>query len=222
MNVWRSQNDWQSPDVTALKRILRNSIFGIELHPGAVDLAAFSMALAICDALKPNVIWNELQFDPVLGTNLLKGDFFSLFDEGEPFPLLHPNRWPTAEGWPGLFDVVVGNPPFESSLTDAGVEIDAFLTRIRGTLPDRQAAYLFLEQAAKLLKPGGRLCLLQPSGFLYNRNTARFRKSFFNQVYCEEILDFTSIRNLYDAPTRRPSRFMPGGSWSDAPIGLTT
>ena len=70
-----------------------------------MDLAAFSLALAICDALKPNVIWNELQFDPVLGTNLLEGDFFSLFDEGEPFPLLHPKRWPPAEGWPRLFDV---------------------------------------------------------------------------------------------------------------------
>ncbi len=160
-------------------------------------MAAFSLALAICDALKPKVIWNELQFDPVLGTNLLEGDFFSLFDEGEPFPLLHPRRWPSAEGWPGYFDVVVGNPPFESSLTDCGRRIDAFLAKSRGTLPDRQAAYLFLEQAAKLLKPA-RLCLLQPSGFLYNRKTAQFRKHFFRQVHCDEILDFTSIRNLFD------------------------
>ena len=90
VNVWRFQHGWQAPKVSALKDVLRNSIFGIELHPGAVDLAAFSLALAICDALKPNVIWNELQFDPVLGTNMLEGDFFSLFDEGEPFPLFHP------------------------------------------------------------------------------------------------------------------------------------
>ena len=176
------------------------------------------MALAICDALKPNVIWNELQFDPALGTNLLKGDFFSLFDEGEPFPLLHPNRWPTAEGWPGRFDVVVGNPPFESSLTDAGVEIDAFLARVRGMLPDRQAAYLFLEQAVKLLKPGGSLCLLQPSGFLYNRNTARFRKNFFRQVYCEEILDFTSIRNLYDGADPKLIAVHAKGKLEDRPV----
>jgi len=198
VNVWRLQNGWQSPKVAALKSILRNSIFGIELHPGAVDLAAFSLALAICDALKPNVIWNELQFDPVLGTNLLEGDFFSLFDEGEPFPLLHPRRWPNAEGWPGRFDVVIGNPPFESSLTDAGKEIDDFLSKDRGTLPDKQAAYLFLEQAVKLLNRDGRLCLLQPSGFLYNRKAAQFRKHFFSKFYCKEVLDLTSIRNLFD------------------------
>ena len=198
VNVWRFQNNWQAPNVAALKGILKNSIFGIELHPGAVDLAAFSLALAICDALKPNVIWNELQFDPVLGNNLLEGDFFSLFDEGEPFQLLHPKRWPSAEGWPGRFDVVIGNPPFESSLTEPGKEIDDFLTARRGTLPDKQAAYLFLEQAAKLLTEGGRLCLLQPSGFLYNRKAAQFRKHIFTTVYCQEVLDFTSIRNLFD------------------------
>ncbi len=198
VNVWRFQHGWQAPKVSALKDVLRNSIFGIELHPGAVDLAAFSLALAICDALKPNVIWNELQFDPVLGTNLLEGDFFSLFDEGEPFPLFHPKRWPTAEGWPGRFDVVIGNPPFESSLTEAGEEIDEHLSRVRGTLPDRQAAYLFLEQAAKLLNEKGRMCLLQPSAFLYNRKAAQFRKHFFSTVHCQEVLDFTSIRNLFD------------------------
>ncbi len=198
VNVWRFQNGWQSPKVSALKEVLRGSIFGIELHPGAVDLAAFSLALAICDALKPNVIWNELQFDPVLGTNLLEGDFFSLFDEGEHYPLFHLKRWPTAKGWPGRFDVVIGNPPFESSLTEAGQEIDDHLTKVRGTLPDKQAAYLFLEQAAKLLTDEGRLCLLQPSGFLYNRKAAGFRKHFFSTVHCQEILDFTSVRNLFD------------------------
>src|SRR5208337_1436779 len=198
VNVWRFQHGWQSPKVSALKQVLRDSIFGIELHRGAVDLAAFSLALAICDALKPHVIWNELQFDPVKGTNLLEGDFFSLFDEGEPFPLFHPRRWPTAEGWPGRFDVVIGNPPFESSLTEAGKVIDEHLLKVRGTLPDRQAAYLFLEQAAKLLKDEGRICLLQPSGFLYNRKAAQFRKHFFSTFYCQEVLDFTSIRNLFD------------------------
>ena len=135
VNVWRFQNGWQSPDVSALKAVLKHSIFGIELHPGAVDLAAFSLALAICDALKPNVIWNDLQFDPILGTNLLEGDFFSLFDEGEPHPLFHLKRWPTAQGWPGRFDVVIGNPPFESSLTEAGQRIDGHLEETRGGLP---------------------------------------------------------------------------------------
>ena len=51
-----------------LKAILRNQIFGVELEPGAVDLTAFSLALAVCDSLQPNVIWSELRFDRLRGS----------------------------------------------------------------------------------------------------------------------------------------------------------
>ena len=188
VNVWRHRNNWQSPDPQSLKGILKNSIYGVELHSGAIDLAAFSLALAVCDALKPNVIWNELQFDPLLGSNLREGDFFSLFQ-----PAVAPDA-----NWTEGFDVIIGNPPFESALTEAGEAVNSALERARVTLPDKQAAYLFLDQAFELLKPDGRLCLIQPSGLLYNRRTADFRRHLFEKRGIREILDFTSIRNLYD------------------------
>ena len=108
---------------------------------------------------------------------------------------------------------MIGNPPFESSLTDAGKEIDAFLAKKRGKLPDKQAAYLFLEQAAKLLDQDGRLCLLQPSGFLYNRKTAQFRKHFFRQVALSKRFSISPrSATCSTAPTRRPSPCMPAAS----------
>jgi Eco57I restriction-modification methylase len=130
--------------------------------------------------------------------------------------LFHPHRWPTTEGWPGRFDVVIGNPPFESALTDAGEEIDLHLSRTR-SLPDKQAAYLFLEQAAKLLNDEGRMCLLQPSGFLYNRKSASFRKHFFNAFHCQEVLDFTSIRNLFDGADPKTVAIHARGRTEDNP-----
>ena len=57
------------------KAILKRSIFGVELQEDAVHLTAFSLALAICDALQPNVIWKELRFDKLVGSNLHLGDF---------------------------------------------------------------------------------------------------------------------------------------------------
>jgi hypothetical protein len=58
-----------------LKSILRQSIFGVELQEEAVHLTAFSLALAVCDALQPKVIWKELRFDKLVGTNLYAKDF---------------------------------------------------------------------------------------------------------------------------------------------------
>ena len=89
VNVWRSQNNWRRPDAKTLKGIVERSIFGIELDPGAADLAAFSLSLAICDALQPEVIWRDLKFDPLRDSNLFETDFFRVLKKNIdrlPFP----------------------------------------------------------------------------------------------------------------------------------------
>ena len=192
INVWRSKNDWRKPNVATLKHILTRSIHGIELDPFAVDLTAFSLSLAVCDALQPDVIWSELKFSPLRGSNLFEADFFEEllgFKDGE------------ASSLRGKFDVIVGNPPFESELTPAGKKAERAAQRAhfeRGELPDNQAAYLFLEQSIKLLSSEGCACLIQPSGLLYNRKTASFRRSIMQQSEIKAVLDFVSIRGLFE------------------------
>jgi hypothetical protein len=193
INAWRSRNSWQRPKVDILKRILRGSIYGIEVDPDAVELTAFSLCLAICDALQPDVIWRDLKFDPLRGANLIQGDFFRvLLDSRQGKPTMFD------EG----FDVVIGNPPFESKLSPAGKEVNKAAQgedSSRGSLPDNQTAYLFLEQALTVVRSGGRVCLIQPSGLLYNRNAQAFRTNIYKKHNVDMILDFTSIRKLYDA-----------------------
>ena len=47
---WRSRNGWKRPSITILKHLLKK-VHGIDLEEGAVELAAFSLCLALCDAL---------------------------------------------------------------------------------------------------------------------------------------------------------------------------
>jgi hypothetical protein len=93
---------------------------------------------------------------------------------------------------------VVGNPPFESTLTTKGAErsYDAY-TKRHGLLADTQLAYLFLHEAIELLRPDGILALVEPAGFLYNQNVASFRRGIFTRWSVREILDFVSIRGLF-------------------------
>ena len=65
-------------------------------------------------------------------------------------------------------------------------------------VPDNQMAYFILEQCTSLLEDDGRLCLIQPHGFLYNEKARKFQEAFLSANSVESILDFTSIRNLYD------------------------
>ncbi|MFH1112662.1 MAG: N-6 DNA methylase [Pseudomonadota bacterium] len=191
INVWRSRNDWKRPDVATLKKILRSSIFGIEIDKDAVDLTAFSLSLAICDALQPDIIWTKLKFDALHGKNLIGRDFFEVcLQENTDETNFRKRR----------FDIIIGNPPFQSNLSPAAEQIDDRNQRtIHLKCPDRQIAYLFLEQASSFLRPSGRVCLIQPSTFLYGHASKEFRKHIF-QIYCIDVIfDFTSIRKLYEA-----------------------
>ena len=194
INFYKSKNRWGSLEVDELKRILNQSIYGIDLDTNAIDLTAFSLSLAICDGLKPEIIWNKLKFDYLRDLNLFETDFFKL---------LLDSQNGTSNILNEKFDIIIGNPPFESKLTDAAKQIDEKAQRDnlnREKCPDNQIAYLFFEQALTVLKPkSGQICIIQPSGLFYNNNTYSFRTNIF-QKYCVSIvLDFTSIRNLYEA-----------------------
>ena len=183
---WQSKNQWKQPDVPTLKAIVKRSVFGVELQEEAAHLTAFSLALAMCDALQPNVIWKDLRFDKLAGSNLLAGDFFKKTD-----------KLRSACGDEG-FAVVIGNPPFQSKFTDAAKRANESTEKSKIPVPDNQMAYLIAREAMPLLKEGGRLCLIQPAGFLYNEKVRPFQKAFIAANKVEAILDFTSIRRLYD------------------------
>lgn len=185
---WRNRHRWQKPTVDDLKGILARSVYGVEVEPGAVDLTAFSLALAVCDALEPPVIWKRLKLDKLRGRNLREGDFFesgTLADNGDHV-------------WPKMFDVVVGNPPFESELSPAAKTADKTRPKDQPRLPDKQVAYLFLERGLRLLSPGGALCLIQPHGLLYNSKTAAFRQHLMKLARLDSVLDFVSMRGMYE------------------------
>jgi hypothetical protein len=185
IQFWRSQNDWKQPDVATLKSILKQQIYGVELQEEAIQLTAFSLALAICDALLPNVIWKELRFDKLVGSNFLVGDFFE--------HLLRLTPKSDTEG----FTLLIGNPPFISKFSEAAEALNS-RNGDRVAVPDKQIAYLVAEQASTLLKRNGRICLIQPSGFLYNEKARPFQKQLIKAHQVDAVLDFTSIRKLYD------------------------
>jgi hypothetical protein len=205
VNAWRNHHGWRRPEVEDLKRILRASIFGVDLDKNAVDLTAFSLSLAVCDALKPEVIWRELTFDALKGSNLCEADFFRVcLDAKQGLPTLLNKR----------FDIVLGNPPFESTLTPAASQIDDIAGQEqndRGAVPDKQVAYLFLEQVLPFLSGAtGRVCMIQPAALLYNWNVDAFRTRLLEKWQVETILDFASIRGLYARDTKTVAVFARG------------
>jgi hypothetical protein len=180
---WRWRNNWARPGVDELRPLLQR-VHGIDLEDGAVELAAFSLCLSLCDALQPEEIRSSVKlFPPLAGTTLHHSCFFEAKSKG----LVEA---PVA--------AIVGNPPFESSLTTPGAKrsYDSY-TKAHGVLADKQLAYLFLHEAMAMLASDGVLAMVEPSGFLYNQNALAFRNAFFARWRVREILDFVSVRGLF-------------------------
>jgi hypothetical protein len=182
---WRSKNDWQEPKPAVLRDLLKK-VHGVDVDEGAIELGAFSLCLALCDALKPQTIRSSYKLFPDLsGTSLHRSCFF----EAKEQRLLSQK-----------IGVVVGNPPFQSEFkTQGGKRAYEKYLEAGHSLPDKQVAYLFLHEAMDCLALGGVLCLLQQYNFLYNQQSLEFRRDFFQRWDVREILDFISVRGLFQA-----------------------
>lgn len=194
---WRKKNRWDNPDLATLKKLLRENIYGVELKKEAADLTVFSLSLALCDELTPLQIWQDLQFDDLHKENILHDDFFNVISD-----IKFQNK----------FDLVIGNPPFEAKLTEAGKRIETTKKKERKLsvllsnkevkttfvkLPDNQVSLLFLEQSVELCKKGGLVCLIQPStALLYNKASFHFRKLLFERFSVPEIIDFSHLNRV--------------------------
>ena len=180
---WRLRNDWARPDVDELRDLLTR-VHGVDLEEGAVELAAFSLCLSLCDALEPAEIRSSVKLFPQLaGKTLHWSCFFLAKEEGVI-------NAPVA--------VVLGNPPFVSQLsTPAAKRSYVRYGDEIGHLADKQLAYLFLHEAMDLMVEDGILAMVSPAGFLYNQNVFAFRQDFFARWYVREILDFVSVRGLF-------------------------
>ncbi|MDQ3671811.1 MAG: SAM-dependent methyltransferase, partial [Actinomycetota bacterium] len=94
------------------------------------------------------------------------------------------------------FDLVVGNPPyvFESNnrlLFERLRQIPAWKGTYRGK---SDYLYYFLQLAVEKLKPGGRLCVITPAGWMNAGNAAWLRETIASKLQLDELFLFGGYR----------------------------
>ncbi len=126
------------------RRALASTLFGADVDPLATAVARLSLWIELGDPEVPPTFADEqLVTADALGT-----------------------EWPPADQPP--FDAVVGNPPWVSYVGRAAQPLEParrahFASSFAAFAGYRNLQGLFLERAASILRPGGRLALLVPS-----------------------------------------------------------
>jgi Type I restriction-modification system methyltransferase subunit len=183
-------------DFGKLKKLLTDNVFGIELHPQAIKVAAFSLYLALVDCLDPKTLWQKKKHrlpnlinDPLdttlkeQGKNLFCRDTISnLSDISE------------LQG----FNLIIGNPPFGKLLTEES-DTNGEHKNLREYCNEygfaKEMVLPFLHKAT-MLAPKGEIALIFNTKVLTNTSGTyqKFRKWLFNDCYVEKVFNFSILR----------------------------
>ena len=175
-------------DFTVLVEILKTNIYGIELDPKSIKVAAFSLYLALLDNLDPKTGWwnGSIKFPYLInnpadntlneqGTNLFCRDTISDLSEIKELQ---------------NFDLIVGNPPFGTK------KLLPTITKYCASENFAQEMVLPFLHKATILAPKGKIALIFNTKVLTNTGGTyqNFRRWLFQDNYVEKIYNFSILR----------------------------
>lgn len=185
---YENQHKEKLTDFDKLKKLLTDNIFGIELHPQAIKVAAFSLYLALVDKLDPKNLWQKKKHR--LPNLINNPNDKSLNEQGKNLfcrdAILQNNEIENVE-----FNLIVGNPPFGT--TDLLNSIRTYCDKNNFA---KEMVLPFLHKATKFA-PNGEIALIFNTKVLTNtgRTYQNFRKWLFNDCYVEKVFNFSILRN---------------------------
>lgn len=185
---YENQHKEKLTDFDKLKILLTENIFGIELHPQAIKVAAFSLYLALVDNLDPKTLWQQKKHR--LPSLINNPNDKSLKEQGKNLfcrdTILENKEIESIQ-----FDLVVGNPPFGT--TDLSESVRNYCDKQDFA---KEMVLPFLHKATKFA-PKGEIALIFNTKVLTNTGGTyqNFRDWLFNKCYVEKVFNFSILRN---------------------------
>jgi hypothetical protein len=196
---WKLAHPGMTPKAEALRRLLERNLFGVDKDPHAVRVACFSLYLAMCDEIEPRHYWTQVLFPTMRDERLICSDFFA---EDKP-------GFGTVEA-AGSYDLIIGNAPWGDSLVTADAKSWAKRADPPWEVANKDIGGLFLAKATDLLKPMGKLALIQSANaLLFNTSPTalRFRQQLFARRRISAIYNLSALRfKVFKRKTHTPKQ----------------
>jgi len=185
---WKNSHPEKDFNFKELSDILQQSVFGVELNPHAIKVAAFSLYLAMLDFLEPKDVWlNDGEIFPFLIKDIESPDE----REKKGNNLFRTNTiWENGEFEQHKYDLIIGNPPFS-----------------RQSIPQYAKDYIkkydfaselvipFIHKSARLTEKG-KIALVFNCKILTNISDGyqKFRAWLFKDCYVEKVYNLSIFR----------------------------
>lgn len=188
---WKRAHAGQAISAGVMRQMLTENLLGVDKDQHAVRVACFSLYLAMCDEIEPRRYWTEVHFPAMRGNRLICSDFFEERPEfatpSDADDALDAKR----------YDLIIGNAPWgKNLLTESAREWSAD-ERHPWPVANKDIGCLFLAKGAALLKPSGRLSLIQSAAsLLFNsaEPAVRFRQKLFCSHTVDAIFNLSALR----------------------------
>jgi type I restriction-modification system DNA methylase subunit len=189
-------------DYTTKVQFLSENIHGVDLDAQAVEIAQLNLLLKALSQRErlPNLVNRIREGNSLIsGTeDELKRYFGKNWREKNHFNWEQQFADIMAEGG---FDVIIGNPPYVRIQTLPRDEADYYRDHYQSAFGSFDVYVLFLEQAIKLLKPGGRLGFITSGKFLKADYGKKIQQMLHQECTIESIVDLSAHQIFAEATT---------------------
>lgn len=221
----------------ALRKLLCENFWGVDLNATACRITCFSLYLAFFDQLEPPDIWelkkelereNARVLPPLLAVP--ENDF-----KGATPRVLADNFFAKGLPLPTDFHLLVGNPPWIGRSQEPDPVMGKWLNsgenpylaasptrkadRTAYLLPARQSAHGFMWKVPAHMRPDARACLVLPTKVWMNEKTNVFQAGWLQQFTLEHVMQLADYSFIIFEEADCPSviaRFVPTPPKPDA------
>lgn len=210
---WKSSFGKEKIPSEELISILKKYIYGVDLSPDAIGVAAFSLYLALSDYLETKEIWEGFKFPHlVYKPDNPVGDGKNLFPM-DTIPIADENTESIVPFGGVDYDIIVGNPPWKR---DGLPEHISDYCRQRGFAQEMAQAFLW---RVRDFAAEGKIALMAPSKTLVNveRNDRNFRRKLFTQNDVEAVINLSALEDVFPSAAWSASIFIYSPKMPDEP-----
>ena len=178
---------------TAIKKLAKENIYGIDKDESAVQVAIFSIYLTLLDYLEPAAIEDAFKFPLLLNTNFFHADFF---DENAEFNIQLKEF---------EFDYILGNPPWMRGKGEKTKPLyveyiekrrkeEGITDSPKIQIGNKEIAQAFLLRSSDFSKSVTKCGLIVTSKVLYNLQSKSFRNYFLHNFFVQRVFELAPVR----------------------------